>query len=153
MAPRFLLREELDALKFAIGMSHGLDIEQCEGGEGISRHFLAPGTNFMYYDTGEERICFAWILASEGSFCEYLAHEEIHRVLHEVIDLKSCCDYDNIARFAEAVDAEPSVRAVSALMNMSARALERSLRPVRPRAGKSLLFPMERVITMVKSYS
>lgn len=106
--PRFLTSEEMEALKFAIGLSQGLSVEDCNKGDEMGRHFLAPGTNFMYYDTGEESVCYAWILGNEESFCEHFVHEEIHRVLHALIDLRSCCDYDNVARYAEAVEAEPS---------------------------------------------
>ena len=103
--PRFLTSEEMEALKFAIGLSHGLSVEDCDE---IGRHFLAPRTNFMYYDTGEQSVCYAWILGDEECFCEHFVHEETHRILHALIGLRSCCDYDNVARYAEAVEAEPS---------------------------------------------
>jgi hypothetical protein len=106
LTPRFLTSEEMEALKFAIGLSHGLSVQDCTEGVEIGRHFLAPGTNFMYYDTGEESVCYAWILGGEESFCEDFVHEETHRVLHALIDLRSCCDYDNVARYAEAVETE-----------------------------------------------
>lgn len=105
--PRFLTGEEMEALKFAVGLSQGLSVEDCNRGEAIRRYFLAPGTNFMFYDTGEKSVCYAWILGDEESFCEHFVHEETHRILHERIGLRSCCDYDNVARYAEAVDAEP----------------------------------------------
>jgi hypothetical protein len=104
--PRFLTSEEMEALKFAIGLSHGLSVEDCDEGDEIGRHFLVPGTNFMYYDTGEQSVCYAWILGDEESFCEHFVHEETHRVLHALIGLRSCCDYDNVARYAEAVETE-----------------------------------------------
>ena len=104
--PRFLTSEEMEALKFAIGLSHGLSVEDCNEGDEIGRHFLAPDTNFMYYDTGEESVCYAWILGDQESFCEHFVHEETHRVLHALIGLRSCCEYDNVARYAEAVETE-----------------------------------------------
>ena len=104
--PRFLTSEEMEALKFAIGLSHGLSVEDCNEGEEIGRHFLTPGTNFMYYDTGEESVCYAWILGDQESFCEHFVHEETHRILHALIGLQSCCEYDKVARYAEAVEAE-----------------------------------------------
>jgi hypothetical protein len=107
--PRFLTSEEMEALKFAIGFSHGLSVEDCDEGDEIGRHFLAPGTNFMYYDTGEQSVCYAWILGDEESFCEHFVHEETHRILHALIGLRSCCDYDNVARYAEAVETEQTI--------------------------------------------
>lgn len=55
----------------------------------------------MMYHTGEESICLAWVLGDERSFINDYIHEEIHRILHKRIDLKSCCDYDNVARYVE----------------------------------------------------
>jgi hypothetical protein len=107
LMPRFLTGEEMEALKFAVGLSQGLSVGDCNDGDEIGRHFLAPGTNFMYYDTGEGSVCYAWILGDEESFCEHFVHEETHRILHARIGLRSCCDYDNVARYAEAVEAEP----------------------------------------------
>jgi hypothetical protein len=102
MSLRFLDGEEMQALRFAIGESEELTIEECYNWSMIARHFLTPKSNFMFYDTGERKICLAWVLGDEQSFVEFFVHEEVHRVLHETIDLKSCCMYDNIAQQVEA---------------------------------------------------
>jgi hypothetical protein len=101
MRLRFLNSLEMEALKLAIGESHGLTIEQCEDMFYIDKYFAVPGTNFMLYDTGEESICLAWALGDEQSFIEFYLHEEMHYILHKCVDLKSCCDYDKVAKFAE----------------------------------------------------
>jgi hypothetical protein len=114
MRLRFLDSLEMEALKLAIGESHGLTIEQCEDLFYIGRYFAVPGTNFMLYDTGEKSICIAWALGDEKSFVEFYLHEEMHYILHKCIDLKSCCDYDKVAQYAEKeimeVVVAPSVR-------------------------------------------
>ena len=111
MRLRFLDGEEMEALKFAIGESEGLTIEECCDQSLVRRHFLVPRTNFMMYDTGEETICLAWVLGDESSFIEFFVHEEIHRVLHKRIGLESCCAYDNVARYAESETVEVLVYA------------------------------------------
>ena len=122
MGPRFLDSVEMEALKFAIGFSNGLRIDECHDRQAIGKHFLAPGTHFMYYDTGEGSVCVAWVLGDEDSFCEYFVHEEVHRVLHQLIDLRTCCDYDNVARFAEATDPEPKIHGAEILVKVPERA-------------------------------
>jgi hypothetical protein len=101
MRLRFLDPLEMEALKLAIGESHGLTIEQCEDLFCIGKYFAVPGTNFMLYDTGEKSICLAWALGDESSFIEFYLHEEMHYILHKCVDLKSCCEYDKIAKYAE----------------------------------------------------
>lgn len=101
MRLRFLDPSEMAALRLAIGESQGLTIEECDERFLISKYFAVPGTNFMLYDTGEKSICLAWVLGDEKSFIEFYLHEELHYILHKCIDLKSCCDYDNVARVAE----------------------------------------------------
>ena len=101
MRLRFLDSLEMEALKLAIGESHGLTIEQCEDLFHIGKYFAVPGTNFMLYDTGEKSICLAWVLGDEKSFIEFYVHEELHYILHKCVDLKSCCDYDKVAKYAE----------------------------------------------------
>ena len=144
--PRFLTGEEMEALKFAVGLSQGLSVEDCNASETIGKHFLAPGTNFMYYDTGEESVCYAWILGDEESFCEHFVHEETHRVLHELIGLRSCCDYDNVARYAEAVELESTVQSGEILVKVPGelqRLVEDAQKHEDPREGslKLLLYP------------
>lgn len=109
MQLRFLDTSELAALKLAIGESQGLTIEQCEDWYLMSKYFAVPGTNFMLYDTGEKSVCLAWVLSDEKSFIEFYVHETLHYILHECIDLKSCCDYDNIARIVEEEEPEEQV--------------------------------------------
>jgi hypothetical protein len=75
------------------------------------QYFVVPNTNFMMYDTREESICLAWAFGNEASFIEFYVHEEIHHVLHKRIDLRSCCEYDNIARQAESESLEVLVYA------------------------------------------
>jgi hypothetical protein len=98
---RFLKDEEMVALKFAIGQSEGLSVEECCDPERIGMHFKAPGTNFMMYDTGEQTICLAWVLGDDQSFIDHFVHEEMHRVLHRTVDMDSCSAYDRIARLVE----------------------------------------------------
>lgn len=101
MRLRFLDPSELEALKLAIGESQDLTIEECEDWSKIGKHFAVSGTNFMLYDTGEKSVCLAWVLGNEESFIDFYTHEVLHYILHERISLKSCCDYDNIAKYAE----------------------------------------------------
>ena len=101
MRLRFLDPSEMEALKLAIGESQGLTIKDCEDWLKISKHYAVPGTNFMLYDTGEKSVCLAWVLGDEESFVEFYMHEVLHYILHERIDLRSCCDYDKIAKYAE----------------------------------------------------
>ncbi len=111
MRMRFLDPQEMAALKFAIGQSEGLSIEECCDWDKVKRYFLTPETNFMLYHTGEQAICLAWILGDDKSFIEFFVHEELHRVLHERIDLSACCSYDNVARYVETSIIEVLVRA------------------------------------------
>jgi hypothetical protein len=99
------------ALKFAIGQSEGLSVEECCTQELIDRHLLRSGTNFLMYDTGEESVCIAWVLGNEHSFVSHYVHEEIHRVLHKVVGMDACCDYDKVARHVEGGVAEVPARA------------------------------------------
>jgi hypothetical protein len=96
-----LTEEEMMALKFAIGQSEGLTVEECRDPSLIAKHFLARGTNFMMYDTGEEAVCLAWVLGDEQSFISHYMHEELHRVLHKEIGIASCSAYDKIARYID----------------------------------------------------
>ena len=112
---RFLTEEEMVALKFAIGESEGLTVEECCNSSSINKHFLAIGTNFMMYDTGEEAVCLAWVLGDGESFIDHYVHEEMHRVLHKQVGIESCSAYDKIARYIEKEMAEPPIPALAAL--------------------------------------
>ena len=113
VALRFLTEEEMAALKFAIGESEGLTVEECHDPSMIDKHFLATGTNFMMYDTGEKSVCLAWVLGDDESFVSHYIHEELHRVLHEQIGIDSCSAYDRIARLIEKEAHEPPTSAIA----------------------------------------
>lgn len=78
-----------------------MSMEESEQKVHMMNHFRARESNFMMYHTGEESICLAWVLGDVKSFISDYVHEEIHRILHKRIDLKSCCDYDNVASYVE----------------------------------------------------
>jgi hypothetical protein len=103
-----LTEEEMAALKFAIGESEGLTVEECCDPSIIDKHFLAVGTNFMMYDTGEGAVCLAWVLGDEASFISHYTHEELHRVLHKRVGIASCSAYDRVARYVEDRESMPT---------------------------------------------
>jgi hypothetical protein len=105
---RFLTEEEMAALKFAIGESEGLTVEECRDPSIIDKHFLAVGTNFMMYDTGEGAVCVAWVLGDQESFISHYTHEELHRVLHKRVGITSSSAYDRVARYVEDRESMPT---------------------------------------------
>ncbi len=97
----------MEALKFAIGESEGLTIEECSVQFLVMRHFLVPGTNFMMYDTGEECI-FVWpgCLGTKRALSSSISTKKFTALLHKHVDLECCCAYDNISKYAESEMAE-----------------------------------------------